>query len=116
MGPGGRRLAIVLVHHLALPDDWARAREAGVYEVSTRGVTLAQAGFIHASTSRQWPVVRERFYADCPHLVLLTIETDLVEATLRWEPGVAGGSELFPHLYGPIPVAAVVATADLSTH
>ena len=41
--------------HAALPDDWARACLDGSYDVSTRGRTLVDEGFIHASTLQQLP-------------------------------------------------------------
>ncbi|MGN6302994.1 MAG: DUF952 domain-containing protein, partial [Angustibacter sp.] len=52
--------------HAALPDDWSRARLDGSYDVSTRGRTLVDEGFIHASTLQQLPGVLDRFYADVP--------------------------------------------------
>ena len=42
-------------------------------------------------------------------LLLLHIDADRLSAPVRWEPGVPSDPEpmLFPHLYGPLPVAAV---------
>lgn len=99
----------MIVYHVALPADWAHACQVGRYTVSTRGVSLAQQGFIHAATAAQWPVVRHRFYAGVP-VVLLSIDTDLLEGETRWEPGEPGSQELFPHLYCEVPVEAVLAT------
>ena len=96
--------------HIALPDDWAAARQAGEYRTSTRGVSLDDEGFIHCSYPRQLEFVANRFYADLSELVLLHVEPDLLEAEIRVEPGVEGGDGLFPHVYGPIPTAAVIAT------
>ena len=102
------------IFHLALPEDWARAREVGEYRVSTRGVTLEEVGFIHASGPHQWQGVRRRFYADVDGpLLLLTIDPARLEAEVVREPGVPGGDELFPHVYGPIPVDAVTEVATI---
>lgn len=102
------------IFHLALPEDWARAREVGEYRVSTRGMTLEEVGFIHASGPHQWQGVRRRFYADVDGpLLLLTIDTARLEAEVVREPGVPGGDELFPHVYGPIPVDAVTEVATI---
>lgn len=97
------------IYHLALPDDWAQAFESGEYTMSTRGVTLAEEGFIHTSTEAQLEATANRFYGDLDQLVLLTIDADKVEAEIRWEPPAPGVDELFPHIYGPLPIRAVVA-------
>ena len=90
--------------HLALPEDWAAAFAAGEYAMSTRGMTLAEVGFIHCSTRDQTEATANRFYADVDQLV---------DAPLILENTV-GGAELFPHIYGPLPIAAVN-TADFWT-
>lgn len=96
--------------HIALPDDWAAARDAGEYRVSTRGSSLDDVGFIHCSYPRQIEAVANRFFADVSELVLLHLEPDLIDAEIRVEPAAEGGDEQFPHVYGPIPRAAVIAT------
>jgi uncharacterized protein (DUF952 family) len=105
------------IYHLALLSDWEAARPAGEYAVSTRGRTLAEVGFIHASRADQWAGVRERFYADVTEpLVLLVIDPTRLAAEVREEP-VPGSEprrqETFPHVYGPIEVGAVVRTIEL---
>lgn len=104
------------VLHLALRTDWEQARAAGRYTVSSRGLTLAGVGFVHASTPAQLPGVRARFYADVPaaDLVVLHLDVAALEAAgspVRWEPV---GQELFPHVYGPVPVAAVSTVSPVS--
>jgi uncharacterized protein (DUF952 family) len=94
--------------HAALPDDWAEALRHGQYRISTRGVSLEQEGFIHCSRPHQVEAVVTRFYADVPELVLLTIDPDRLDAPVVDEPPADGIDELFPHVYGPIPVDAVV--------
>ena len=95
------------IHHLALPDDWAAAFTTGEYRMSTRGVTLEQEGFIHCSTRDQVEATANRFYGDIPQLVVLTIDQDAVLSPIRFEPPAPGSTELFPHIYGPLPIAAV---------
>jgi len=99
--------------HLALAADWDAAVRAGRYEVSTRGVSLAQEGFVHASTAEQLPGVAAAFYRDAGPLVLLVLDVGALEAAgspVRWEvpDGAPPASGAFPHVYGPVPVAAVV--------
>jgi uncharacterized protein (DUF952 family) len=95
------------IHHLALPEDWAAAFATGEYRVSTRGRSLDEIGFIHCASADQVEGVANRFYADVDELVLLTIDPSRAPAELRWEPPAPGVEERFPHLYGPLPVAAV---------
>ena len=98
----------MLIYHLATAEDWARARRDGSYTTSTRGRSLEQEGFLHASRADQWRGVHARFYADVTEpLVLLEIDTDLLGCPVVEEPGEPGGTETFPHVYGPLPVTAV---------
>jgi uncharacterized protein (DUF952 family) len=100
------------IFHLALPDDWAAAFTTGEYRMSTRGVTLEQEGFIHCSTREQMEATANRFYGDVEHLVVLTVDPRLVPSPIVFEPPAPGTDVLFPHIYGPLPIAAVnVATA-----
>lgn len=97
--------------HLALAAEWEAAQAAGVYEISTRGRSLAQEGFVHAAFPHQVDGVARRFYADVTEpLVLLEIDTEVLDAEVVVEPGDPADptSERFPHVYGPIPVTAVV--------
>jgi len=102
------------VYHLALASDWAAAQAAGDYRISTRGLTLEQQGFIHASREDQWRGVLARFYADVTEpLVLLVIDPVRLSSELRVEY-VAEAGEEFPHLYGPLNLDAVVEVRPVS--
>lgn len=92
------------IFHLALPDDWAGARRSGVYEMSTRGITVADEGFVHCSFAHQIEGVASRFYADVDELHLLQLDRAAIEADLRIEPPADGIDELFPHVYRPLVV------------
>ena len=94
-----------MIFHIAERADWEAAHAAGdPYQVSTRGRTLAEEGFIHASRDDdQVRAVQRAFYADLDDLVLLVIDIDGLD--VRDEPV---GNDVFPHIYGPIPLGAVV--------
>ncbi len=96
------------IFHAAMPDDWAAAFATGEYTMSTRGVTLEEAGFIHLSTREQVEATANRFYADVDQLVLLTVDPRKVPSEIRWEAPAPGVDQLFPHIYGPLPISAVV--------
>jgi uncharacterized protein (DUF952 family) len=102
----------VRIFHLATATDWAEAQRTGTYTTSTRGRTLEQEGFIHASREDQWRGVHQRFYADEEdELVLLEIDTERLESEVR-EDQV--GDDTFPHVYGPINVDSVIQTHSIT--
>jgi glutathione S-transferase len=76
--------------------------------MSTRGLTLAEQGFIHASTADQVALVANAFYQGAPDLLLLVIDTERVDPEIRYEH-VPGQAAPYPHIYGPLNVDAVVA-------
>ncbi len=81
--------------------------------MSTRGRTLEQEGFIHASTAAQVALVANAFYSDhAGQLLLLTLDPERIGAEIRWEPA-PGHADPFPHIYGPVPAAAVLRAVPL---
>lgn len=94
------------IYHLALAEEWRAAKTRGEYRRSTRGLSLEQVGFIHASGAHQVEATFRRFYADAEAVVLLTLDPGRLDAPLRWE-AAPPSDELFPHIYGPVPVGAV---------
>ena len=102
------------IFHLATKADWDAAQASGSYTTSTYGVSLADKGFIHASRADQWEGVRERFYAEVEEpLVLLEIDTDLLDVPVVEEPPAPDVQETFPHIYGPLKPEAVVGVTPL---
>jgi uncharacterized protein (DUF952 family) len=91
--------------HLCSADDWAAASSRAEY----RPTSLEEVGFIHLSAAEQVHLPANRLFSGRTDLVLLYLSAELLNAPLRWEPGVPGDPEamLFPHLYGPMPVTAV---------
>ncbi|GAA2946984.1 DUF952 domain-containing protein [Kitasatospora cinereorecta] len=94
--------------HLTEASLWEAARATGTYEMSTRGRTLHEEGFIHCSLSHQLPGVARTLYGeDDEGLVVLVIDPARLQDPVRYEALAPGGEE-FPHIYGPLPVDAVV--------
>jgi len=95
------------IFHLAFEADWEAAQVTGEYRVSTRGRTLEEEGFIHLASASQLAGVARRFYANVAEpLVVLSVDLLELADEVRLEVP-PGASEAFPHLYGPLPVAAV---------
>ena len=102
-----------IIYHIATADDWLQAVRDGEYTTSTIGRTLAQEGFLHASTAGQVNWVANRFYHDVPgDLVLLVIDTARLASPLRYED-VPGWDQPFPHIYGPLNPGAVIEAVPL---
>lgn len=94
--------------HLCPRDVWASVTDS--YE----GDTLATEGFIHCSPPDWVHVPATLLFRGRTDLVLLEIDESLVDAPVVWEDGVppAPDGRQFPHIYGPLPVAAVVAVHE----
>ena len=100
------------IFHIALASEWAEARSSGSYRTSTLGRSVEQEGFIHASRRDQVGPVFQSFYREVREpLVLLTIDTDRLTAPWQEDPV---GDDTFPHIYGPLNIAAVVDTQPLN--
>ncbi|MEU5564207.1 DUF952 domain-containing protein [Micromonospora musae] len=92
-----------MIYKLLPTIEWDDARAAG--HLSGTAVDH-QDGFIHLSGHDQLVGTARRHFAGATGLTLLTVDPARLGERLRWEP--SRGGELFPHLYGPLPVAAVV--------
>lgn len=96
------------IHHLALAHEWAAATAGGrAYDRSTVDRSLAEEGFVHCSTPAQLRATADRYYAGRTDVVLLTIDTTRLAGTVVMEQAPSSG-EWYPHVYGPIPLDAVV--------
>lgn len=108
----------MMIYHITSRTAWNEARERGDY----RAESLETEGFIHCSTDTQVVPVAEKFYQGQKGLLLLVIEPALLTSDLKWEPPAGGPpppgvpeGDLFPHVYGPINLEAVVQVFDLQS-
>jgi uncharacterized protein (DUF952 family) len=93
---------MALIYKIHPDADWREAERAGVFT----GAAVDHAdGFIHFSTGAQVRETAARHFAGQANLLLIAVEADMLGAALKWEP--SRGGALFPHLYGPLPMAAV---------
>ena len=87
---------------------WAEAEAAGTF--SGAPVDLVD-GFIHFSSAAQVVETAEKHFGRQDGLVLVTVDADKLGPALRHEP--SRGGDLFPHLYGPLPLHAVTQVEPL---
>jgi uncharacterized protein (DUF952 family) len=81
---------------------WGQAERNDAFRGSA--VDLAD-GYIHFSTAAQVADTAAKHFAGMSDLVLVAVEAEDLGGALKWE--TSRGGALFPHLYGPLPVAAV---------
>jgi uncharacterized protein (DUF952 family) len=104
MNPAARRR----IYRLTDTATWTEAERTGTFA----SPDLAAEGFIHFSERHQVAGTANRYYADRTELLLLEVDEDRLVARVVRE-NTTGGTELFPHVYGPVPVTAVVRTWPL---
>ncbi len=105
-----------MIYHLTSRNTWSAAQRDGLY----RGDTLDSQGFIHASTAEQVTRVANAIFKGRTDLVLLCIDENRVQSKVIVEPPInpATGqpepnvTDLFPHIYGPLNLDAVVQVVD----
>jgi uncharacterized protein (DUF952 family) len=101
--------ASVLVH-LCSAEEWQLAQRRGEH----RPASLGTHGFVHLSTPEQVHLPANRLYTGRTDLVLLYVDPARLSSPIRWEPGTPTDPTgmVFPHLYGTLPVAAVINVTD----
>ncbi|WP_414475775.1 DUF952 domain-containing protein [Microvirga sp. M2] len=65
-----------------------------------------QDGYLHFSTAGQVRETADRHFAGLRDLLLIAIDADKLGSALRYEP--SRGGDLFPHLYEPLALSAVL--------
>jgi len=96
-----------LIYKVCDAAEWRAAMAAGAYGGAP--VDLAD-GFIHFSTAQQLRETVRRYFAGIGDLMLVEVEAAALGPALKWEP--SRGGDLFPHLYGDLPLTAVTRAWD----
>ncbi|HEV7267809.1 MAG TPA: DUF952 domain-containing protein [Falsiroseomonas sp.] len=91
--------------------DWREAERRGEYAGSADDT---RDGFLHFSTAAQVKESAAKHRRGEPDLWLVEADSVRLGDALRWEKA-AGGKRpgLFPHLYGPLPLSAVLSATRL---
>ena len=91
------------IFHIANSADATTDKSNADYQCDS----LVSEGFIHCCDKHQLAGVVSRYYQDIDDVVLLVVDVDELTPALIHENTV-GGSELFPHVYGPINRSAII--------
>ena len=94
---------MTIVYKIVSESSWREAEERGAF--SGAPVDVAD-GFIHFSTAGQVAETAARHFASQRGLLLVAVLAEQLGDALRWEP--SRGGALFPHLYAPLPLSAVL--------
>lgn len=95
-------MSVERLFHITTAADADAARVAGEY----RPAAFAREGFIHCSYARQVAATANRIFRGRTDLVLLEIDAARLTSAVVVE-NLDGGAELYPHIYGPLPIVAV---------
>jgi uncharacterized protein (DUF952 family)/N-acetylglutamate synthase-like GNAT family acetyltransferase len=104
-----------VILHLLSRDSWVEAQAHG----QLIAPSVATEGFAHCSTEHQMVDVANKYYRGTSNMVLLNIDPTKLTSVLKFEPPAhLDGSPalphepLFPHIYGPINLNAVIEVID----
>ncbi len=86
-------------------EQWAQFQAEGVFHGAP--VDLAD-GYIHLSAAEQVQGTLDKHFAGRGDLVIAKVDLAALGDLVRWE--VSRGGALFPHIYGPLPMTAVLET------
>ncbi|MBL0405707.1 DUF952 domain-containing protein [Microvirga aerilata] len=82
---------------------WREAENAGSFQGAPIDI---QDGYLHFSTAEQVFETAARHFAGQDDLLLIAIDADSLGDALRYES--SRGGDLFPHLYAPLNLSAVL--------
>lgn len=88
---------------------WNAAEKIGIFKGAPVDI---EDGYIHFSTADQVVETAARHFAGQDDLLLVAVAAKVLGDTLTYEP--SHGGQLFPHLYGELPLTAVITVEDLS--
>ncbi|MGA7723218.1 MAG: DUF952 domain-containing protein [Ignavibacteriaceae bacterium] len=103
-----------MILHITTHKEWEKARQEGEYTAPS----LKSEGFIHCSTIEQTVDTANLFFKGQKGLVLLCIDENKLKSGCKYEDPAGGGQRdlrtgnLFPHIYGPINLPAVIKAVD----
>lgn len=98
-----------VIYKICGRDEWHKAAARGCFGGNGDD---ERDGFIHFSTAAQVRETAAKHFARREDLVLIAVRAGALSDALEWE--VSRGGDKFPHLYGELPLSAVIETRDLA--
>jgi uncharacterized protein (DUF952 family) len=84
-------------------EQWAQFQTEGIFLGAP--VDLAD-GYIHLSAANQLQGTIDKHFSRQSGLVIAEVDLAVLGDSVKWE--VSRGGALFPHIYGPLPMAAII--------
>ena len=92
-----------IVYKIVPADLWQEAELSGVFGGAPIDLTD---GYIHFSTAMQSRRTAELYFMGQDDLLMVAVDGASLGEALKYEQ--SRGGDLFPHLYGPLPLSAVI--------
>lgn len=73
-----------------------------------------QDGYVHLSSASQIQGTLDKHFAGRADLWIAAVDLEVLGEAVKWEE--SRGGALFPHLYAPLPLSAVIAYSPLERH
>ena len=97
------------IYKVVKSDLWTSAEQVGQFTGAEIDLTD---GFIHFSTADQLATTLRLHFAGQEDLVLVAVDAQFLVGQIVYEP--SRGGDLFPHLYAPLPMDAVLSVRSLT--
>src|SRR5450631_1686863 len=97
-----------IVYKVLLAAELQQMQRDGVFHGSPADIAD---GYIHLSCGSQVAATLDKHFSGVDGLMLAAVDLSALGDTVHWED--ARGGQLFPHIYGHLPVGAVVSVATL---
>ncbi len=99
---------VPVLYKIMSRQEWEAAQVNGLYEGSE---VDRRDGFIHLSASHQVRATAQKHFSGKADLLLVSVTEEALGQSLKWE--VSRGDDLFPHIYGALPLSAVTEVIQL---
>jgi len=93
---------VPVLYKIMSRQEWETAQAKGIYEGSE---VDRRDGFIHLSAAHQVRATAQKHFSGRAGLLLVSVAEEALSPNLKWE--VSRGGDLFPHIYGTLPLSAI---------
>jgi uncharacterized protein (DUF952 family) len=103
-----KRAMSIRAYKILTAGQWAAWQADGLFVGAPLDI---EDGYIHLSAADQVAETAARHFAGLHELVLVEVDLVALGEDVRWEP--SRGGQLFPHVYGTIPLEAVTKASPI---